>query len=698
MRELVDGFTCAGRPTLRTQLKAETEMNRTPSAMTTRPEDMESRRARMRFEDAAKLPISFVLDGKAISGIPSVWEPTSVRRCVDANITETVHEGTDPKTGLHVRVECTEYRDFPVVEWVAWFVNQGREATPVIEDILAMDATLKGNSPMLDHCNGDFYSAEGYAWQESALRPGSTLRFAPKGGRSCDSAFPYFRVKFDGCGLTLAVGWPAQWSASLAGVTDGVRVQAGQEKTHLRLMPGESIRTPRMTLLSWAGDATRAVNLWRRWYLAHILPRSNGQPLKPLLACAATDEGEEFTAATEENQIRYIEKFRQHGIRFDVWWIDAGWYPCSNAVGERKWPITGTWEPDAPRFPRGLRPVSDRAARDGAGLLLWFEPERVRPGTRLDTEHPEWLLRVKGGEDALLNLGNPECRQWLTDHVCKLIQDNGVKVYRQDHNFPPLLHWRDNEAQDRQGMNENLHVQGYLRYWDDLLARNPGLWIDSCASGGRRNDLETMRRSVPLHYTDYGYGEHPVKLAFHRTMFEWIPYFKDWPLSWDIEPPVPYCQGGSTVDSYSYHCAMAPMLFATMDIRRDDYDYALAVRLIDLWRKAAGLLLRGDYYPLTPSHRSAEKWVARQFDCPETGRGLIQGIRLPASPDETLTIHPKGLNPGATYSFENPETGEAKSIAGAVLLREGFTLALPKRSGAIWLYRETEQDCAGSQD
>ena len=70
--------------------------------------------------------------------------------------------------------------------------------------------------------------------------------------------------------------------------------------------------------------------------------------------------------------------------------------------------------------------------------------------------------------------------------------------------------WIRNEAEDRIGAIENLHVQGYLKFWDELILRNPGLWIDSCASGGRRNDLETMRRAVPLHYTDMGYGEHQL--------------------------------------------------------------------------------------------------------------------------------------------------------------------------------------------
>ena len=351
-----------------------------------------------------------------------------------------------------------------------------------------------------------------------------------------------------------------------------------------------------------------------------------------------------------------------------------------------------------------MKPVSDHAALDGVDLLVWFEPERVTMGSKLHQEHPEWLLRnpewfamtkLPDGtarppevEEIMLNLGLPECRRWLTEHVCRLIQENGIKIYRQDHNCAPLELWRRNDAPDRQGMNENLHVQGYLQFWDDLLARNPGLWIDSCASGGRRNDLETMRRSVPLHYTDFGYGNHPVKLAFHHTLYAWIPYFKEFTLSWD--------NGGHSrwdhqVDSYSFHCGMAPMLFLTLDIRRDDYDFALAGKMIGIWRRAADLMLHGDYYPLTPFQRSPEKWVVRQFDLPETGRGMIQGIRLPACPQEAFAVQPQGILPEAVYLFENPETGETKEKTGAALIREGFVLELPPRSAAIWFYRISDK-------
>ena len=49
------------------------------------------------------------------------------------------------------------------------------------------------------------------------------------------------------------------------------------------------------------------------------------------------------------------------------------------------------------------------------------------------------------------------------------------------------------------------------------------------------------------------------------------------------------------------------MLSTKLDIRRDDYDYTLAKSMIDIWRRASDLMLNGDYYPLTPFHRSAGK-------------------------------------------------------------------------------------------
>ncbi len=147
-----------------------------------------------------------------------------------------------------------------------------------------------------------------------------------------------------------------------------------------------------------------------------------------------------------------------------------GWYPCRDENGDRRWWRTGTWEPDPERFPRGFGEVSRNAARHGADLLVWFEPERVYAGSRLDVEHPEWLLKTRpnagraGRSAAAAGPWNPAVPPVADRALCNLIQSSGIKIYRQDFNFPPLAYWRDNDAEDRQGMHENLHIQGYLQY------------------------------------------------------------------------------------------------------------------------------------------------------------------------------------------------------------------------------------------
>lgn len=55
------------------------------------------------------------------------------------------------------------------------------------------------------------------------------------------------------------------------------RVQAGMERTHLKLHPGEEIRTPAVLVLFWQGaDRMRGQNLLRRLLLRHCTPRRRG--------------------------------------------------------------------------------------------------------------------------------------------------------------------------------------------------------------------------------------------------------------------------------------------------------------------------------------------------------------------------------------------------------------------------------------
>jgi len=649
------------------------------------------------FDDPAGLPITYTYNDQVYRGMPR--SATSRHRLVDANLTETIFTGRLDEN-LQIRAECLTYRDYPVVEWTIYFINDGSQDTSILADVAAIDATFAGRNPVLVHNNGDFYSPDSYTVGRTALMEGTAFAQAPVGGRPCDRAFPYQRVLCDGFGINIAIGWPGQWYSEYRGTKEGFWLKAGQQTVRTYLRPGECLRTPRMTLLIFAGGETRGVNLWRRWFNAHVTPRQFGNLLRPRTVVSNNGGGIEFTRATEENQLQSIAYIKEHLPEADLWWIDAGWYPCLEEDGRPNWPKTGTWTPDPARFPHGLAPVGKACREARMELLVWFEPERVRAGTWLANEHPEWLLHAKPGREgvdpanSLLNLADPGCHRWLRETFAALLCESGISCYRQDFNFEPLAYWRDNEAEDRQGMLENQYLQGYLAFWDYLLANVPGLWIDSCSSGGRRNDLETLRRAVPLHPTDYGYGYHHINQAFRHTLCAWIPFVRSWTQSWDKDNEYYrhddyYAPEPVSFDSFKMINGFGSLTFigSVPEIQACEQQIPHLRRLMAIWKRFADLQLYGDFYPLTENHRDNTRWTAFQFHLPERDEGAFQVLRNNQSRDETLTVTPSGLCDDEEYLFENPETGESYSRSGMEINRNGITFRQPVRSGAIWFYR-----------
>jgi len=623
-------------------------------------------------------PLSFSYGGGPSSELLAAWDRKDVREKIDDARTRHTITWTDNRTGLAVRCVAVEYHDFPTVEWTIHFRNAGKKDTPILADIQALDTSLSRGPTgefLLHHHVGSIATMDDYRPLRTPLRAGEKRRFAPSSGRGSDGVWPYFNIESPGGGAIVAVGWPGQWAATFhRDAATGLHIRAGQERTHFKLLPGEETRTPLIAVQFYRGDWLRAQNVWRRWMLAHNLPRlADGKVPAPLMPAASSNQCHEMQNANEANQKRFIDGYLDHGVRIDFWWMDAGWY-----VNGTSWPRVGTWEVDRKRFPNGLRAVSDHAHKHGVRTLVWFEPERVTPGTWLYEKHPEWLLGADGAQK-LLNLGNEKARQWLTDHVDKLMADEGIDIYRQDCNFNLLGYWRAHDKPDRQGITEIRHVTGYLAYWDELRRRRPGLLIDTCASGGRRNDLETLRRSVPLHKSDMEYPNLTAKQTQLYGLAMWVPYFG--------APVYP----ADRVDTYGFRSGIAPMTGLGYDTRRDDYDYALLRKLVAEWKRVVPNFY-GDYWPLTPWRAEPDVWMAWQFDRPEVGEGVVQAFRRPKSPYESARFALRGLDPSAFYEVRNIDIGAASRLTGRELMDKGLLVTIRARPGAaIILYKRLKQ-------
>ena len=616
--------------------------------------------------NAPALPFTFRYGGRTSTDLLKGWSCERGSKKLDEQRTEHTLAWSDPSTGLSVRCVAVEYHDFPTVEWTLYFKNTGAADTPILEDIQALDLRVSRGEKgefILHHNVGSPCAPNDYQPLVTTLGPKATKRIGAAGGRPTNSDLSYFNVEWAGEGMIVVVGWPGQWAAQFT--RDGARglqLQAGQELTHFKLHPGEQVRTPLMVLQFWKGEWIRAQNIWRRWMLAHNVPRQGGRLPEPELFGCSSHFHAEMTQANEQNQIEWTERFLQERIKIGHRWMDAGWY-----VNKTGWPNTGTWEVDTNRFPHGLRAISDHAHAKGIKTILWFEPERVTPETWLTEQHPEWILGGKAG--GLLNLGDPAARVWLTDHVDKLMTEQGIDLYRQDFNMDPLAFWRGNDSEDRQGITEIHHVEGYLAYWDELLRRHPDMFIDSCASGGRRNDLETMRRAIPLWRTDYRCE--PVGTQCHTYGISlWIPLSGT---------------GAADVDRYAFRSNMTPFSNLLWDMRDKKQDYDLMRRLTSEFARIAHYWL-GDYYPLTAFTTEQDAWMAWQFDVPETGEGMVQVFRRAESPYCGAQFKLHGLDPAARYALTDLDVQDQTTTrTGRELLEQGLSVGITNKPAAVVL-------------
>ena len=633
-------------------------------------------------------PFSFRYGGQLVMEELKIWRIESEARKVDDSRTERTLTYADPKTGLEVRCVAIEYSDYPAVEWTVFFENRGNDTTPIISDVQAADfsvsSTVAGDF-VVYHADGSHADPTDFHPRDTRLTRGEELRFAPYGGRSSDGILPYFNLKKpDGDGVIAAIGWTGQWAASFKQQSDAeVKFQAGMETTHLKLYPGEKIRTPAILLCFWTENRTHGQNLLRSLLLNHYSPTSEGA-LADVPVGASPHSEIAFESTTEANMIEGITKVASHNLPIDTWWIDAGWYLCpDNATGGRNWARgVGNWEADPERYPNGMKPVADAAHQNGLKFLLWFEPERVMPSTWLYENHRDWLLAPpadlppelqyeKNDGFHLLDLGNPEALAWANETFSEMIGEVGIDIYRHDCNIYPLHYWRNGEAPDRQGMNEIRYILGLYEFFDSLQHEHPTLLIDNCASGGRRLDFEMLRRSAALWRSDHCW-EADAEQGMTYGLSLWMPL---------------HGVGSISVDPYDFRSGMGTNFSASLRYYSDPAIWEPAVKLFDEYRSIRHLF-HGDFYPLTPYSVSSDVWVAWQFHRSDLDEGMVQAFRRSGSDVSDIPFKLHGLSPDVLYSVTNFDVPEASKMTGRELMDKGISVSISEaRGSAVIVYK-----------
>ena len=566
------------------------------------------------------------------------------------------------KSGLEIRVVGTLYEEYATCEWTVYVRNTDRSNSDVISDVLALDSVISSTSPKLFYSTGSNSQADDFTMKKAYLLPSVPLHFYPVGGRSSDGFLPYFNLCGKNGGVVAAIGWTGEWKNDVVKTDDGAQLSIGQKDFNAYLLPGEEIRTPRISLtFSHSANPVKGFNLFRSFVADCVMPSEMRQITSYVLA----DEFSTLTARELTEKAKSIPADKL--AYFNNFWMDAGWYDYE----ESWWDGVGTWSANKQKFPNSLIEVGNTAKEMGKNYLLWFEPERVCENTELwkvGTAHENWLVST-GGDSWMWNLAEDGATEHLENYISSAIQENGVTVYRQDFNFEPLEYWQQADAEyydGRTGIAENHYITHLYDYLDTLIEKNPGLLIDNCASGGRRLDLEMASRSVPLWRSDYNCdGNHADLLEATQAMTYglsfWLPS---------------YGTSYYTSDVYAARSSIMPCC-STGDA---------ASEFIGAYETERGNMLK-NYFPLTKGGVKADSVLAVQYGVAKEGHAVVY-IREKYK-DGECTICFSGLESDKQYIVENlDDPNDAKVYGGSQLMKVGITIPVTQtRTALIYHYR-----------
>jgi alpha-galactosidase len=592
----------------------------------------------------AKWPFSFVYGGRPSHILLPTWGRRVEVESVDGGQRRSLIM-TDPVTKLELRAVATAFTDSPGVDWTINFTNKGDADTSVLEHVRALDASFlcdPGSSATFHSLRGTGGVDDWLPFSEP-LPPGQRRSFAPTAGRSSQGACPFFNVQWNGGGAIVGIGWTGQWAAAVENRDGTVALQAGMQNLHVALHPGESIRTPRILLMRWSGDDyARAYNLWRATMLRHIVPRVRGVVVVPPIAHLST-AFYEMDKCTEAAALAHLDAGKDLG--FECYWYDA-YYGKDDfpTVGNYVLPVERGF--NATRFPNQLKPISKAVHRAGMQFLMWFEPERICPGTLMALEHPEWVLLPDDGGWGMFNLAVPEARQYITDYIGRLIDDYGLSWVRIDNavSYTPL--WQkldDDDGPNRVGIAEIRYVEGLYRWWDDMRAAHPDIAIDNCASGGGRIDLELCSRAIPLWRTDA-----TITPLMNGNLHQ--AALQNQVMTAGLSRYVPFSVSGQMgAAPYNFRSGFNAGISFCEDTRPEAYPRETLRAAI-----AEGKRIRkyyfGNLYALTDITTSAKDWCVLQYHRPAEGDGMIVAFRRHQSPYTGFTCALREIDAGKDYA------------------------------------------------
>ena len=515
---------------------------------------------------------------------------------------------------------------------------------------------------------------------ETALANGQTLELVSSAGtRNAWEANAAMMVEFgDGVDeergkvLGVALEWAGtscrrvrrNWDGKITEVFAGVDMTTGP----YTLDPGVTFTTPR-AILVWSergrGEVSRE---FHRWAHRHLMP--HGYDLHPVLLNSW--EGSYFSF-TEQTLIDMMDGVKEMGGEMFV--LDDGWFGRGKHARDEVNKATaglGDWCVNTNKLPRGLGWLADEAGRRGLKFGLWVEPEMTNTNSWLYEEHPDWVLREadrplvcgRGESQVTLDFCNPAVRDNLfgqLDAVYDAIPSLAYVKWDCNANIwnpgSPYL------AADRQPNLWYDYAMGYSELMARFQAKRPQVMVQACASGGGRMDFGSLR------YADEFWASDCTD-PYRRIFIQWgaSQFYPASAMACHVTASPNHQTKRVTPLKYRFDVAMTGRLGFELhpkDMTADEIAFAKAA--VADYKRIRPVVQCGDLYRLVSPYEKplaalmyvdSEGPVNPVNPVKETPSAVVFALGLKIEGDRTETLHLRGLDPEATYSIKEINSGE----------------------------------------
>ena len=429
------------------------------------------------------------------------------------------------------------------------------------------------------------------------------------------------------------------------------------------LAPGASFALPACFVGSFGGDWDQAGYVTQRFAEAYVHPPMPDARY-PWVQYNSWRYGQEIC---ETQQLAVIERCAELAI--EVFVLDLGWARC-----------IGDWRPDLVKFPRGLRPLAERARELGMRFGVHMALAQMSTAAPAAQEHPEWLIHT--GDDYYgagpICLGHVPCQEWLVAQMLHLIDHEGIDYIIQDGEDMVKRCSRADHTHAADDSNYSNSVLGLDRVIAAVRVARPHVVFENCEDGGCMLTFQ-MARLYHTTITVDNIATYATRQGIYGASYPFSPRYS---VRYMQDDPTPY-----TLRSAIFG---GPLILMHRITDWGAQQIAATRAAVAQYKQLRALVRDAKIIHVLPPRANVDGlgwgWDAIGAVAPDKQRAVFMVYRAQGGLD-MHTIHLRGLAANWRYRVRDADSGATREHSGAELARTGIDIAL-EPFGAAMLHVE----------